>query len=207
MQLDWIQGDRGHAPRLSVERSDECQGAGGLSPGSGEFVRRLISTISRNRGDQLERQGPRCITCLLHCSDLHSYNGLLFRCRMSYPLRRPSGHRIRPARWPRPHTNLATVRCRQPRSDRSRCPSIPYKPPLVHLAFDTITPAHLAIALSPATMTTPPLETFQLGHYTVPRLWNGLWQLSSNAWGSAPSAKIRRHMAQYAEHGYIAFGT
>jgi hypothetical protein len=50
------------------------------------------------------------------------------------------------------------------------------------------------------------LETFQLGSFTVPRLWNGLWQLSSNAWGSAPSAKIRRHMAQYVDQGYIAFG-
>ena len=54
--------------------------------------------------------------------------------------------------------------------------------------------------------TRAPLETFRLGQFTVPRLWNGLWQLSSNAWGSAPSAKIRRHMAHYAEKGYIAFG-
>ncbi|KAI0685209.1 Aldo/keto reductase [Cytidiella melzeri] len=49
------------------------------------------------------------------------------------------------------------------------------------------------------------LETFKLGPYVVPRLWNGLWQLSSNAWGSAPSSKIRRHMAQYVSQGYIAF--
>ena len=57
-------------------------------------------------------------------------------------------------------------------------------------------------------MSTPhtTLETFSLGSLTVPRLWNGLWQLSSNAWGSAPSHKIRRHMAQYAEQGYTAFG-
>jgi len=51
----------------------------------------------------------------------------------------------------------------------------------------------------------PQLETFQLGPFVVPRLWNGLWQLSSNAWGSAPAPKIRRHMSQYAEQGYIAF--
>ena len=57
-------------------------------------------------------------------------------------------------------------------------------------------------------MATPqtPLETFQLGPFTVPRLFNGLWQLSSNAWGSAPGPRIRRHMAQYAEKGYTAFG-
>lgn len=55
--------------------------------------------------------------------------------------------------------------------------------------------------------TQAPLETFRLGQFTVPRLFHGFWQLSSNAWGSAPSPKIRRHMAQYAEQGYIAFGT
>lgn len=56
------------------------------------------------------------------------------------------------------------------------------------------------------TTTNAPLETFQLGPFTVPRLFNGLWQLSSNAWGSAPTPKIRRQMAHYAEHGYTAFG-
>ena len=50
-------------------------------------------------------------------------------------------------------------------------------------------------------------ETFHLGPFVVPRLWNGLWQLSSNAWGSAPSSKIRLQMAEYAERGYTAFGS
>ena len=50
------------------------------------------------------------------------------------------------------------------------------------------------------------LETFALGRFTVPRLWNGLWQLSSNAWGSAPSSKIKKSMELYAQHGYTAFG-
>jgi len=49
------------------------------------------------------------------------------------------------------------------------------------------------------------LETFSLGQFTVPRLWNGLWQLSSNAWGSAPSSKIKKSMEAYAQHGYTAF--
>ncbi|RDX50104.1 aldo/keto reductase [Lentinus brumalis] len=48
-------------------------------------------------------------------------------------------------------------------------------------------------------------ETFLLGEYELPRLFNGLWQLSSNSWGSAPAAKIRRQMATYAENGYTAF--
>ncbi|KAI0743863.1 Aldo/keto reductase [Daedaleopsis nitida] len=48
-------------------------------------------------------------------------------------------------------------------------------------------------------------ETFRLGDYELPRLFNGLWQLSSNSWGSAPAVKIRRQMASYAENGYTAF--
>lgn len=51
----------------------------------------------------------------------------------------------------------------------------------------------------------PSLETFELGPFTVPRIWVGLWQLSSNAWGSAPTAKIRRGMARHVELGYNAF--
>ena len=50
-------------------------------------------------------------------------------------------------------------------------------------------------------------ETIQLGPFTLPRIWNGLWQLSSNAWGSAPSTKIRTQMLEYARQGYIAFGS
>ena len=50
-------------------------------------------------------------------------------------------------------------------------------------------------------------EYFRLGERDLPRLFNGLWQLSSNSWGSAPVAKIRRHMATCADNGYVAFGT
>ena len=53
---------------------------------------------------------------------------------------------------------------------------------------------------------TRPTEFFRLGDRDLPRLFNGLWQLSSNSWGSAPAAKIRRYMATYAENGYVAFG-
>ena len=50
-------------------------------------------------------------------------------------------------------------------------------------------------------------ETFILGPFVVPRIWVGLWQLSSNAWGSAPAARIRQGMSRHAELGYNAFGT
>lgn len=50
------------------------------------------------------------------------------------------------------------------------------------------------------------MEHFQLGPLTVPRIFMGLWQLSSNAWGTAPVAKIRREMSRHIEEGYTAFG-
>ena len=49
-------------------------------------------------------------------------------------------------------------------------------------------------------------ESFRLGDRELPRLWNGLWQLSSNSWGTAPATKVRRYMATYADNGYVAFG-
>lgn len=58
------------------------------------------------------------------------------------------------------------------------------------------------------TMTaTNSLEQFTLGqHLTVPRLWSGLWQLSSNAWGSASASDIREDMSQCTALGLTAFG-
>ncbi|KAF8737815.1 aldo kereductase, partial [Rhizoctonia solani] len=52
----------------------------------------------------------------------------------------------------------------------------------------------------------PCLETTVLGPFTVPRVWTGLWQLSSPAWGTAPSGKIKREMARHVAEGYTAFG-
>lgn len=39
----------------------------------------------------------------------------------------------------------------------------------------------------------------------VPRLWTGLWQLSSPAWGTAPAARIRREMRKHVDRGFVAF--
>lgn len=54
--------------------------------------------------------------------------------------------------------------------------------------------------------TTTLWETFHLGPFCLPRLWVGLWQLSSTAWGSAPASKIREAMARHVDQGYTAFG-
>ncbi|KAF7334634.1 Aldo-ket-red domain-containing protein [Mycena venus] len=52
----------------------------------------------------------------------------------------------------------------------------------------------------------PSHETFQLGPFTAPRLWTGLWQLSSNAWGTASVSKVRQAMGRHVQRGYTAFG-
>ncbi|KZP32721.1 Aldo/keto reductase [Athelia psychrophila] len=54
-------------------------------------------------------------------------------------------------------------------------------------------------------MSPNPRETFQLGPFIVPRLWTGLWQLSSNAWGSASASKVRQAMSRHVDLGYTAF--
>ncbi|KAF8055146.1 NADP-dependent oxidoreductase domain-containing protein [Lyophyllum atratum] len=53
--------------------------------------------------------------------------------------------------------------------------------------------------------TTCGVETFRLGPFVTPRIWTGLWQLSSNAWGSASVSKIRQGMARHVDLGYTAF--
>ncbi|KAJ3729016.1 NADP-dependent oxidoreductase domain-containing protein [Lentinula guzmanii] len=49
------------------------------------------------------------------------------------------------------------------------------------------------------------MESFQLGPSILPRMWSGLWQLSSNAWGTAPLPRIREAMTRYVDTGYTAF--
>ena len=56
-----------------------------------------------------------------------------------------------------------------------------------------------------------PAETFPLAIgdslLDVPRIWTGLWQLSSPAWGTAPAARIRKEMLKHVSKGFTAFGT
>ncbi|GAM36795.1 hypothetical protein TCE0_018f06170 [Talaromyces pinophilus] len=48
-------------------------------------------------------------------------------------------------------------------------------------------------------------DTFQLGETKLPRIFCGLWQLSSPAWGSAPATKIMTGFARYVQRGLRAF--
>ena len=48
-------------------------------------------------------------------------------------------------------------------------------------------------------------ETFLLNGHKVPRIFSGLWQMSSPAWGAASSAKIVEQFSQHVRQGFTAF--
>ncbi|CAG8132268.1 unnamed protein product [Penicillium olsonii] len=48
-------------------------------------------------------------------------------------------------------------------------------------------------------------ETFQMADVKLPRVFSGLWQLSSPAWGSAPRSKIMQQFSKHVEGGLTAF--
>ncbi|KAF9267833.1 aldo-keto reductase [Marasmius fiardii PR-910] len=60
----------------------------------------------------------------------------------------------------------------------------------------------LEIAVDPATAGS--LEYIQLGSLVLPRLLNGLWQLSSPAWGSASSVKQTAALCELMQAGLVA---
>ncbi|KAL7929260.1 Aldo/keto reductase [Trichoderma chlorosporum] len=48
-------------------------------------------------------------------------------------------------------------------------------------------------------------ETFQLNGHEVPRIFSGLWQMSSPAWGAASSSKIVQQFSSHVRQGFTAF--
>lgn len=48
-------------------------------------------------------------------------------------------------------------------------------------------------------------ETFALNGRNLPRVFSGLWQLSSPAWGSAPTSKIVSQFLKHVQGGFTAF--
>jgi hypothetical protein len=48
-------------------------------------------------------------------------------------------------------------------------------------------------------------ETFELHGRKLPRIFSGLWQMSSPSWGSAPASKIIAQFSNYVSAGMIAF--
>jgi len=50
-----------------------------------------------------------------------------------------------------------------------------------------------------------PLESVKLGEAVIPRMFMGLWQFSSPAWGSASRSKIDQHFRIHIDCGFTAF--
>lgn len=50
------------------------------------------------------------------------------------------------------------------------------------------------------------VETFQLGTTALPRVFMGLWQFSSPAWGTATRTKIHQGFRRHVDAGFIAYG-
>lgn len=50
------------------------------------------------------------------------------------------------------------------------------------------------------------IESFRLGPHRMPRVFNGLWQLSSPAWGSASAASQEAALAELVELGLSTAG-
>lgn len=48
-------------------------------------------------------------------------------------------------------------------------------------------------------------ETFSLGGQTLPRIFSGLWQMSSPSWGSASIAQIMQQFTKHVQGGFTAF--
>jgi len=49
------------------------------------------------------------------------------------------------------------------------------------------------------------METFDLAGRCLPRIFSGLWQLSSPAWGSAPASEIFNQFSLHVSSGFTAF--
>ncbi|KAF2206283.1 hypothetical protein CERZMDRAFT_53475 [Cercospora zeae-maydis SCOH1-5] len=64
------------------------------------------------------------------------------------------------------------------------------------------------LSISPG-VTIPPLpeaiESFTLNGHALPRLFSGLWQLSSPSWGTASLAQINAQFQQYSSLGFTAY--
>lgn len=60
---------------------------------------------------------------------------------------------------------------------------------------------------SEKTSSPPPVlkETFTIKDRTLPRIFSGLWQMSSPAWGSAPTSKIVQQFSNHVQSGFTAF--
>jgi hypothetical protein len=62
------------------------------------------------------------------------------------------------------------------------------------------------ISTQPSRTKTQISETVQLGSLNVPRMFAGLWQFSSPAWGTASSTQINADFRKHVDAGFTAYG-
>ncbi|KAI1615618.1 NADP-dependent oxidoreductase domain-containing protein [Exophiala viscosa] len=74
-------------------------------------------------------------------------------------------------------------------------------------ALDTSDDLHSDNSLTPSLHTDLPshVETFKLAGRILPRLFSGLWQLSSPSWGVASKAQIFQQFSKHVAKGFIAY--
>ena len=60
---------------------------------------------------------------------------------------------------------------------------------------------HYIVEIQPSTT----VETFSLKAFELPRLFSGLWQLSSPSWGSASQSQMMTQFMEYISNGFTAF--
>ncbi|KAH8592349.1 aldo/keto reductase-like protein [Bisporella sp. PMI_857] len=66
-------------------------------------------------------------------------------------------------------------------------------------------PAVALKTLSPTRSGRGNIEYFQLGSLSVPRMFMGLWQFSSPAWGTASTSKINKDFRKHVDAGFTAY--
>ncbi|KAH8658967.1 NADP-dependent oxidoreductase domain-containing protein [Ilyonectria robusta] len=106
---------------------------------------------------------------------------------------------------------LALVKCQTISREANR--EYPYVRGLAATANVSGAPQSTDIALEPTyfqEINAVPLpveiqETFRLKDRQLPRIFSGLWQMSSPAWGAAPTSKIVSQFSKHIQGGFTAF--
>lgn len=69
-----------------------------------------------------------------------------------------------------------------------------------------VIPQRQQLGLRPTGATFVRLESFLLGQTRLPRIFMGLWQFSSPAWGTATKSKIHDDFRKHVNAGFLAYG-
>jgi hypothetical protein len=74
--------------------------------------------------------------------------------------------------------------------------------PLSPVPYLTGTMGNFGIKIPPPAAA---IETFRLKNWTLPRIFSGLWQMSSPAWGAASVSQVTKQFHSHVQSGFTAF--